>query len=145
LRLIVYIGHTHPRERSARGCCTITYMPKTRDFFILIGSCVCVTIVAGLFLSSSPAPEYVEAVQNPALFLEPRDAYSLKPYREDTVHDTRDSFIEKVRRTYTPPTPKSEPIVSEELFVMEQNDISVPQISTVSTTTASTTYGDTSL
>lgn len=117
-------------------------MPKTRDFFVLIGAFVCVTIVAGLFLSPSETPQYVEAVQNPALFLEPRDGYSLKPYREDTVHDTRDSFIEKVRRSYVPPSPKDNPVVSEESLVIEQTDAFVSQ---ATTTTASTTYGDTSL
>lgn len=114
-------------------------MPKTRDFFILIGSCVCVTIVAGFFLSSSPAPEYIEEVQNPALFLEPRDTYDLKPYREDTVHDTRDSFIEKVKRSYVPSSPKDNRVVTEELPSIEQADVSVSQTSTA---TASTTYGD---
>lgn len=117
-------------------------MPKTRDFFVLIGSCVCVTIVAGFFLSPTQAPQYVEEVQNPALFLPPHDGYSLKPYREDTVHDTRDSFIEKVRRSYVPPSPKDDPVIFEESLVIEQADVFVPQ---ATTTTASTTYGDTSL
>ena len=117
-------------------------MPKTRDFFVLIGSCVCVTIVAGFFLSPTETPQYLEEVQNPALFLEPHDGYSLKPYREDTVHDTRDSFIEKVRRSYVPASPQDDPVVSEEPFVIEQADVFVSQ---VPTTTASTTYGDTSL
>lgn len=117
-------------------------MPKTRDFFVLIGSCVCVTIVAGFFLSSAETPEYIEVEQGPALFLEPRDTYSLKPYREDTVHDTRDSFIEKVRRSYVPASPQDEPIVSEESLVIEQADVVVSQ---VPTTTASPTYGDTGI
>lgn len=117
-------------------------MPKTRDFFVLIGSCVCVTIVAGFFLLSPQTPQYVEEVQNPALFLEPRDAYSLKPYREDTVHDTRDSFIEKVRRSYVPPPPQKEPVVFEESPIIEQAEVFV---SPTPTTTASTTYGDTGI
>jgi hypothetical protein len=139
LELIVQTGHTHPRGRSPRGCCTITDMPKTRDFAVLCTACLFASILAGFLLVGDNTPPQVPVVQEPVFLREPQESYEVEPYREELVSESRDVFIEKVRNAYIPTVKDT---VQEEVKVSE---ISAPVSSTTSTISGTSLYGDTGL
>lgn len=113
-------------------------MPKTRDFAVLCTACLFASIFAGFLLVGDDTPPPVPVVQEPVLLREPQESYEVEPYRE-SVSESRDIFIEKVRNAYTPTVKDT---VQEEVKVLE---MSAPVSPTTSPISEVSPYGDTGL
>jgi len=130
-------------------------MIRTKDFVVILVTCMLVIIGAGFFFISGDTSPDMWRIEE-ASFGEPQDGYGLIPYARLSTEDNRNAFIENVRRAYVPPeSPPPEPaptVVEAEIFVPPSETISeenpIPEIlpSPTSTPAAhmSTTTGTTS-
>lgn len=98
----------------------------------------------------APEPEQVPSTIAKEIILStPKDSYKVVPYeKENTLHDERDAFIEKVKQTYVPQVvlepktnvsdPHTSPIVNEDQIYKQEIPIIVPDNIPASTTITAT-------
>ena len=88
-------------------------MFRTRDLALLVVSIMLTMVVMIVAVLLTQEPEQgSSAILREVRLSTPKDSYAVVPYeKENSLHNERDAFIEKVKRTYVPrPLDNTEPI-----------------------------------